>query len=49
MYGCCTHVNLGVSMDSVLDGLVEDMLGLFSCQMYPWIKSRSGAYNICVH
>ena len=40
-------VYIGVSMDSILDGSVEDILGLFSCQVHPWIESRSGVYNIC--
>jgi len=34
-------------MDSVLDGFVEDILGLFSCQVHPWFKSRSSTYQIC--
>jgi len=40
---------VGVFVDSVLDGFVEDMLGLFSRQVHPWFKPRSGAYHVCAH
>jgi len=32
-------------MDSILDGFVEDILGLLSCQVHPRIKSRIGMYK----
>ena len=35
-------------MDAVLDGSVEDIFGLFSRQVYPWFKSRSSKYLICI-
>ena len=40
------NVRVGIVMDTVLDGSVEDIFGLFSCQMHSWFKSRSGTYQI---
>jgi len=39
-------VYVGIFVDSVLDGSVEDIFGLFSCQVHPWFKSRSSMYWI---
>jgi len=41
-----TVVCVGVCMDSVLDGFVEDILGLFSCSVHSWLKSRSSMYQM---
>jgi len=54
---CCSdvcHTGLAivcvdVSVDSLLDGIVEDVFGLLSCPVHPWIKSRIGAYITFVH
>ena len=44
MYRELLHVCVGIVMDSVLDGFVEDILGLLSCQVHPRFKPRSGIY-----